>query len=667
MKKFIFLLAAAALLGAGCEDSSDADRVIPVSAIALDSSLSGGIVLEVGQTTSIAGKATVLPENATDKTEYYESSDDSIVSVDETGLVEALEPGLAMITVSAGRKHSHFEVRVAARKIPVETVTLPDFLAEGVALKVGGSLDIAGQAIVAPSNATDRSESYSSSNPMIADVSAEGVVTAIAVGEATISVIVDGVAARFTLTVEKIDVESVVLPEDLVRGVALEVGESFSIAGRAEVLPENATERAESYASSDERVATVSAEGVVTACGIGTTTITVTVDGVSASFLLTGSQYVPVTSVTLPEEWRQGVSLEVGQTLDIARKATVMPENATNRTESYASSDEGVAEVSAEGVVTALAAGQTTVSVTVDGQKADLLLTVVPVPVALEKIEIEGGANATQGTASVVLSQTATFDLASRLKLSPADQNEGVKYVAYGSEDIATIDENGIVTCKGVGTVTFVILAKSNTNNDFKNAGAKKAYFAVEITDPNDLDRTGWTMTASGKISGTAGSATSAFDGRFDPNVFGTPLGSNFGLDKPGKNGAGSSIWFVVDMKQSQRVNYVRLKHQSCRNTDRGCRWLGFSEILGSDTGEEGSWTTVATDVRFPDWAMAYAQGVDPNDGGTRNIDHYRDTPNMALPQTVNYRYLKFVGKSSDFPTNNSTCQFAELYLGLDE
>ena len=49
MKKIsIFLFAAAALLGAGCDDSSDTDKVIPVSAIALDTSLSGGISLVVG-------------------------------------------------------------------------------------------------------------------------------------------------------------------------------------------------------------------------------------------------------------------------------------------------------------------------------------------------------------------------------------------------------------------------------------------------------------------------------------------------------------------------------------------------------------------------------------------------------------------------------------------
>ena len=413
MKKIsIFLFAAAALLGAGCDDSSDTDKVIPVSAIALDTSLSGGISLVVGQTADIAGKVTVRPENATDKTETYESSDPETVSVDDAGVVKAVKPGLAMVTISVGGKHSHFEVEVREQRISVESVTLPAELADGVTLKLGATLDIAGKATITPSNATDKTESYNSSNPMIASVTEEGIVSAIAVGEATIT-ISDGQSAQFTLTVEKIAVESVTLPEELAKGVTLNKGETLDIAGKATVKPENASDRTESYDSSDKAVATVSTEGLVTALAVGTTTISVTIDGVSASFELTV----------------------------------------------------------AEGV-----------------------------PVALEKIEIKNGATAIQGSASVVLGENTTFDLHSHLQLTPANQTEGVKYVAYGPEEVATIDENGIVACKGVGTVTFVILAKSNEGNDFKNAGDKKAYFAVNITDPRDLDRTGWEVSANSGV-----------------------------------------------------------------------------------------------------------------------------------------------------------------------
>ena len=575
MKKIsIFLFAAAALLGVGCDDSSDTDKVIPVSAIALDSSLSEGITLVVGQTTDIAGKVTVRPENATDKTETYESSDPETVSVDEAGKVTAVKPGLAMVTISVGGKHSHFEVEVKEQRISVESVTLPAELADGVTLKLGATLDIAGKAMITPANATDKTESYNSSNPMIALVSEEGLVSAVAVGEATITISVDGKSAQFTLTVEKIAVES----------------------------------------------------------------------------------------VTLPDEWKDGYTMPLSGTLELAGKAAVLPENASNRAESYDSSDKEVATVSAEGVVTPLKAGKTTISITVDGVSASFELTVTAdVPVALEKIEIKNGATAIQGSASVVLGENTTFDLYSQLQLTPANQTEGVKYVAYGPEETATIDENGIVTCKGVGTVTFVILAKSNEGNDFKNAGDKKAYFAVNITDPKDLDRTGWEISAnSGAISGTAGSKTAAFDNVFDPGVFSTPKGSTFGLTKPTGDG---EVWFVVDMQQEQSLNYFRLMHQSCRNTDRGCRWKKFSAILGSNDGN--SFTQIAADVDVPN--LDNEPGIDPNDGGSRNIDKFHTCSNIKFPNTVKYRYLKFVGKKDCFDTKNSTCQFSELYLGLDE
>ena len=576
MKKIsIFLFAAAALLGAGCDDSSDTDKVIPVSAIALDTSLSGGISLVVGQTADIAGKVTVRPENATDKTETYESSDPETVSVDDAGVVKAVKPGLAMVTISVGGKHSHFEVEVREQRISVESVTLPAELADGVTLKLGATLDIAGKATITPSNATDKTESYNSSNPMIASVTEEGIVSAIAVGEATITISVDGQSAQFTLTVEKIAVESVTLPEELAKGVTLNKGETLDIAGKATVKPENASDRTESYDSSDKAVATVSAEGLVTALAVGTTTISVTIDGVSASFELTV----------------------------------------------------------AEGV-----------------------------PVALEKIEIKNGATAIQGSASVVLGENTTFDLHSHLQLTPANQTEGVKYVAYGPEEVATIDENGIVACKGVGTVTFVILAKSNEGNDFKNAGDKKAYFAVNITDPRDLDRTRWEVSGnSGAISGTAGSKTAAFDNVFDPGVFKDVKGSNFGLTKPTTDDG--EVWFVVDMQQEQSLNYFRLMHQSCRNTDRSCRWKKFSAILGSNDGE--SFTQIAADVDVPN--LDNEPGIDPNDGGSRNIDKFHTCSNVKLPNTVKYRYLKFVGKKDCFTGTAKTCQIAELYLGLDE
>ena len=585
MKKIsIFLFAAAALLGVGCDDSSDTDNAISVSAITLDSSLSEGITLVVGQTADIAGKVTVRPENATNKTETYESSNPAIASVDEAGLVRAVDPGLAMITISVGGKHAHFEVKVEAQRIPVESVTLPEELAGGVTLKLGATLDIAGKATILPADATDPTESYNSSNPMIASVSEEGLVSAIAIGEATITISADGKSAQFTLTVEKVGVESVSLPDELTQGVTLPKGGTLDIAGKATILPANATERTEHYASSDERVATVSAEGLVTALEAGTTTLSVTVDGVSASFELT---------------------------------------------------------VAAD------------------------------VPVDIETITITDGRwNNSLGTASVVLKNgTATYDLYSRLVITPKNQTEGVAYQIVNKDgEFIDIDENGLITCKKVGTATVIVTAKDHKN--LAQGNTKKVIFTLNITDSNDLDRTGWSMSASGPIKGTGGSATAALDEVFGTSSFPTasatiPASDEtiFGLDRPGKNGAGDTIWFVVDMQQQRSVNYFRIMHQGVRNADRGCRWNGFTLIEGSNDNSE--WTPIAENVKLPD--MSYKSQLDPNDGGTRNIDDYRTTSNVKFPSTVNYRYLRFVGKAANFTGGNGTCQIAELYLGLDE
>ena len=580
MKKIsIFLFAAAALLGAGCDDSSDTDKVIPVSAIALDTSLSGGISLVVGQTADIAGKVTVRPENATDKTETYESSDPETVSVDDAGVVKAVKPGLAMVTISVGGKHSHFEVEVREQRISVESVTLPAELADGVTLKLGATLDIAGKATILPSNATDKTESYNSSNPMIASVTEEGIVSAIAVGEATITISVDGKSAQFTLTVEKIAVES----------------------------------------------------------------------------------------VTLPDEWKDGYTMPLSGTLELAGKAAVLPENASNRAESYDSSDKEVATVSAEGVVTPLKAGKTTISITIDGVSASFELTVAAdVQVDIETITITDGRwNNSLGTASVELKNgTATYDLYSRLVITPKNQNEGVAYQIVNKDgEFIDIDENGLITCKKVGTATVVVTAKNHKN--LAQGNTKKVIFTLNITDSNDLDRTGWSMSASGTIKGTGGSATAALDEVFGTSSFPTakdPIPATdetiFGLDRPG-----DTIWFVVDMQQPRSVNYFRIMHQGVRNADRGCRWNGFTLIEGSNDNSE--WTPIAENVKLPD--MSYASQLDPNDGGTRNIDDYRTTSNVKFPSTVNYRYLRFVGKAANFTGGNSTCQIAELYLGLDE
>lgn len=549
MKKIsIFLFAAAALLGVGCDDSSDTDKVVPVSAIALDSSLSGGITLVVGQTADIAGKVTVRPENATDKTETYESSDPETVAVDDAGKVTAVKPGLAMVTISVGGKHSHFEVKVEAKRIPVESVTLPAELADGVTLKLGATLDIAGKATIAPADATDKTESYNSSNPMIATVSEEGIVSAIGIGEATITISADSKSAQFTLTVEKIAVESVALPEELTKGVTLAIGDTFVIAGKATITPENATFKTETYTSSKPEVASISATGEIKALAAGETTITVEADGIKATFSVKVEKgAVLISSITLPEQSRE---VELGE-----------PE--------------------------------------------------------------------------------AELDLQTLLTILPADHTEGITF-ASSDPSVAKVDENGKVTCLKAGEATVTVAAQNHAD--------VKAELTLIVC--GDYDRSGWKVgDTSHKLPTTPkkNSATAAFDN--DANGV-----SNFGLTRPGKNSGGVNlgtqpniqIWFVVDLQSARKINYFRIRHISTVQSDYGTRWHKFVEILGSDTGEDGSWTSIATNVDFDSQSSVVAN---------------QETNNIPIPLS-NYRYLKFISDKSCFDTTGNTAQINELFLG---
>lgn len=136
------------------------------------------------------------------------------------------------------------------------------------------------------------------------------------------------------------------------------------------VAPANAANKTVSYSSNNTGVATVNGSGLVTAIGSGSATITVTTqDGAktATAVITVSSSTVAVTSVSLNPT---SVTLSVGGTQQLT--PTVLPSNATNKNVSYASNNTGVATVNASGLVTAIANGTATITVTTaDGNKTN--------------------------------------------------------------------------------------------------------------------------------------------------------------------------------------------------------------------------------------------------------------------------------------------------------
>ena len=232
--------------------------------------------LEIGE--NITLKQTISPADAVNKNVSWSSSNEAVATVDTNGTVSAVAAGTATITVTTedGSKTASCEVTVV--EAPPVTVDVESVSLNNAALELIEGENETLTATVSPTDATNKNVSWSSDNESVATVDANGKITAVAAGAATITVTTEdgSKTASCEVTVVEappvtVDVESVSL-----NNVALELtaGESETLA--ATVNPADATNKNISWSSNKEAVATVDANGKVTAVAAGTATITVT-------------------------------------------------------------------------------------------------------------------------------------------------------------------------------------------------------------------------------------------------------------------------------------------------------------------------------------------------------------------------------------------------------
>lgn len=247
------------------------------------------LVTEVGlnktSTTLIEGEtetlvATVMPENATDKSVVWESGNESAATVSQEGLVTAVGEGKATITVKTndGGFRASCEVTVKKKVIAVTGVKLS---AASMTLREGerGTLI----ATVEPANATNKNVEWWTSDLDVVSVTStsggsNGYVEARGAGKATVTVKTeDGeFSASCEITVEKkeVPVTGIALDQS---SLLLPVGNTYAL--KAHVQPSNATDQDIKWGSSNGGVATVDQTGKVTAVSAGTVDILATLAG----------------------------------------------------------------------------------------------------------------------------------------------------------------------------------------------------------------------------------------------------------------------------------------------------------------------------------------------------------------------------------------------------
>jgi len=221
-------------------------------------------------------------------------------------------------------------------------------------LHLGGtspSPEVQLSATVLPEDATSKTVTWSSSNPGVATISSSGLVQAVSAGTTQIRATAGGVTSDpITVTVIQ-HVESVAIPTS--QGVVVG-GDSVKL--NETVLPQGASTANVVWSIEEvEPAGAISVDpstGDITATAVGTAKVYVSVDGIksNACVITSTSSVVHVSSIELNET---ELNLEVDEQFQL--EATVLPENATDKTYSWSVSDSNVLKVE-NGLVTALAA-----------------------------------------------------------------------------------------------------------------------------------------------------------------------------------------------------------------------------------------------------------------------------------------------------------------------
>lgn len=252
--------------GSGCSDylTVTVSNTVPVTSVTLNPS---SLSLEEGQTSSLS--ATVCPDNATNKNVNWTSSNSSVATV-SGGVVTAVSKGSAKITATAADGSAHFDCC---------TVTVTgDILATCISvspsykeLAIGGSCYLTEN--VVPSNVTNKTVFWLSSNNQVASVNSSGLVYANGTGTAIIYATAQdgsGVYGTCTVSVSSPAVTSIsVYPKQK----TLAPGETTTL--YATIEPQTSSPASLVWTSSDTSVATVGTyTGIVTALTDGTAIIT---------------------------------------------------------------------------------------------------------------------------------------------------------------------------------------------------------------------------------------------------------------------------------------------------------------------------------------------------------------------------------------------------------
>ncbi len=399
--------------------------------------------LTMGKTESVKLTATVKPTNATLKTVKWSSSNAKVATVSSTGIVTAVGPGTANITVTTNDGGYKATCKITV----IQPLKGLKFKNSKETFYVGKSASLS--MVYTPSNASNKTCKWKSSDKKVATVDSKGVVTAVATGSCTITATSnDGnYKATCKLTVvKKVYPTSVKLNKS---SASIKAGSTLQLT--ATVNPSNASIKSVKWSSSNKDVATVNSNGLVTAKKGGTATITCTTNsaGKKATCKITVTQ--KVTGITLSAS---SMTLVSGKSKTLT--ATVSPSSASNKSIKWYSGDDSIAKVDKNGKVTAVKAG--TIYITAKAKDGSNVLSRCKVTVIQAPTKVKLNFDEVTVKRGTKMTLTAT--------VSPSNSYDKTVTWSSNKTSVAKVSSTGVITAVSAGTAT--ITCKSNANENIK-------------------------------------------------------------------------------------------------------------------------------------------------------------------------------------------------------
>lgn len=382
---------------------------------------------------------TFTPEDATLQAVSYSSDNEKIATVDEKGLVTAHAKGqtaIRVMTMDGTKRVSYVNIQVV--QLP-EAVTIEE--TAPLILNVGDTHGL--KAVIAPDSASDKKVLWTSSDESVAQVNASGQVTATGQGQCEILCVSQ---AR-----EQVRTTLPVIVVQLARNLSFVSEKATLLAGQRALLryvlePLDVTNGEVAFTSSNEAVASVNENGIVTALSDGTASITVAAQDGSGK-----KDSLELTVARKPEKvtiHQQGpLTLATGRKTQVT--AEVWPQDSENRKIAWASTDETVATVSVEGIISGKTAGEC--DIVAVSQSAPEVMDVIHLIVRqrLKSVRFSSGKESVRAGESIP----------TQVILEPADVPPTELIYSSRDEGIAQVDQSGVVT--GVAPGRTIIRAQA--------------------------------------------------------------------------------------------------------------------------------------------------------------------------------------------------------------